>query len=149
MGPDNVGLAIFVLLLSAAHLVSAQSETAILDMYVDCIEFEKLCGQLKPCENGAKCSPTYNDDGYKCDCPLGYGGKNCETKQSELLRFCLLVRTRFDCSRIVSEPRSRLAALVWRDGRCSIDWLTIWLSTQQKAMKSETFKQKYSATTAC
>ena len=83
MGPDDVGLAIFVLLLSAAHLVSAQSETAILDMYVDCIEFEKLCGELKPCENGAKCSPTYNDDGYRCDCPLGYGGKNCETKQSE------------------------------------------------------------------
>ena len=83
MGPDNVGLAVLFLLLNAAHIISAQTQPGILDMFVDCIEFEKLCDQLKPCENGAKCSPTYNDDGYKCDCPLGYGGKNCETKMSE------------------------------------------------------------------
>ena len=56
---------------------------AILDMGVSCIEYEKLCDELKPCENGAKCSPTYDDEGYRCDCALGYGGKNCQDQQSE------------------------------------------------------------------
>ena len=45
---------------NAAYVVSAQSARAIFDMFVDCIEYEELCYQLKPCENGAKCSSTYN-----------------------------------------------------------------------------------------
>ena len=65
------------------RVASEQLESAILDMFVDCIEFEKLCDQLRPCEHEAKCSPTYDDDGYKCDCPLGYGGKNCHMQLSE------------------------------------------------------------------
>ena len=73
----SAALFVVVVVVCATRVASAQSQPAILDMYADCIEFEKLCGELKPCENGAKCSPTYNDDGYRCDCPLGYGGKNC------------------------------------------------------------------------
>ena len=32
-----------------------------------------------PCENGAKCIPLYEHDNYKCECPLGFEGKKCET----------------------------------------------------------------------
>jgi len=35
-----------------------------------------LCQVIHPCQNGGSCIGTYN--AYKCNCPLGYGGANCE-----------------------------------------------------------------------
>ena len=35
-----------------------------------------ICGQLNPCENGAKC--TNLPDDYECRCADGYRGRNCE-----------------------------------------------------------------------
>ena len=40
-----------------------------------------LCQVIHPCQNGGSCVGTYN--AYKCNCPLGYGGANCE--RSKLL----------------------------------------------------------------
>jgi hypothetical protein len=35
-----------------------------------------LCVALHPCHNGGQCVGTPNS--YKCRCPTGYGGTNCE-----------------------------------------------------------------------
>lgn len=35
-----------------------------------------ICLTNSPCQNNAPCSIT--DTGYRCDCPLGYAGDNCE-----------------------------------------------------------------------
>ena len=106
--------ALFFVVACATRVVAAQSEPAILDMYVDCIEFEKLCDQLKPCENGAKCSPTYNDDGYKCDCPLGYGGKNCRIQLGEFAYFVPRFLLRIRGVVIIIFPRTPLKQLARR-----------------------------------
>ncbi|XP_053727776.1 pikachurin isoform X1 [Synchiropus splendidus] len=37
-----------------------------------------------PCANGGTCRPKW--DGYECDCPLGYDGRNC---QKECGNYCL------------------------------------------------------------
>ncbi|CAI4224934.1 unnamed protein product [Auanema sp. JU1783] len=53
-----------------------------------CIENErglKVCladpCDMNPCKNNATCHAETDD--YHCDCPLGYGGKNCDTDVNE------------------------------------------------------------------
>ncbi|KAM8960879.1 pikachurin [Pelodytes ibericus] len=41
-----------------------------------------------PCANGGSCRPKH--DGYECDCPLGFDGKNC---QKECGNYCINIIT--------------------------------------------------------
>lgn len=34
-----------------------------------------------PCQNGGACQLMQNMYGYTCECPIGYGGINCETRK--------------------------------------------------------------------
>ncbi|XP_071800913.1 uncharacterized protein [Asterias amurensis] len=36
-----------------------------------------------PCKQGAMCRKTQNSDGYTCNCPAEWGGKNCEVKTNK------------------------------------------------------------------
>ena len=38
-------------------------------------DIDDLCHKLKPCQNDGTCIPS--EGGYKCQCPLGWKGKNC------------------------------------------------------------------------
>ena len=47
--------------------------------------FERFCEKFNPCKNNGKCEELRNDNekeaNYKCECSLGYTGRNC-TKSS-------------------------------------------------------------------
>ena len=66
-----------------------QTKTDLLIIYLflpgDKCETEiNVCVTDKPCQNGGECVPDVNGDRYTCNCPLGYGGDNCQ--QGNLLR---------------------------------------------------------------
>ena len=42
----------------------------------DCDQNIDECERLKPCQNNGSCSDT--PGGYKCSCPLGFAGTNCD-----------------------------------------------------------------------
>ena len=44
---------------------------------IDCSNRINKCEIEQPCVNNAKCIALVND--YKCECPYGYQGKNCDT----------------------------------------------------------------------
>lgn len=37
---------------------------------------ENVCDNIQPCLNGGTC--ISNGNSYKCSCPLGYGGSDCD-----------------------------------------------------------------------
>ena len=43
---------------------------------VDCNENINECMMKSPCQNNATCTDTPGS--YKCECPPGFAGKNCE-----------------------------------------------------------------------
>ncbi|TMS35512.1 hypothetical protein L596_002903 [Steinernema carpocapsae] len=52
------------------------------------------CNQLK-CKNGAKCVDLWND--YKCQCPVGYMGKNCDRPCQDVYKSCKLWKRQNQC----------------------------------------------------
>ncbi len=42
------------------------------------------CFSLRPCLNGGTCSSQGNLGGFKCTCPLGYTGVNCQLSSKQI-----------------------------------------------------------------
>lgn len=53
-----------------------------------------------PCQNGGTCRVGWET--FLCDCPLGYGGKDCSNGE----RLYMLILTLWSCSRLLSQTFS-------------------------------------------
>lgn len=51
-----------------------------------CEHNEDICAVRNPCYNGGSC--VGNSSYYKCNCPLGYGGVDCEQSELNLSVYC-------------------------------------------------------------
>ena len=62
------------------NFVCAFAGESIDDCHLPSFVSGKVC-EPNPCLNGGTCSP-YGLDTYSCNCPFGYTGRNCESRQS-------------------------------------------------------------------
>lgn len=76
-------ISIFCLLQLSCILSSKEH---VLSFLITSFEFQNAC-LSNPCTSNATCQAGFGDKGYRCVCPQGYHGDQCELGKEELNKF--------------------------------------------------------------
>lgn len=76
-------ISIFCLLQLSCILSSKEH---VLSFLITSFEFQNTC-LSNPCTSNATCQAGFGDKGYRCVCPQGYHGDQCELGKEELNKF--------------------------------------------------------------